>query len=242
MRRFVVLQLFIIAAAFVCGIMAHSKADISKIPSADHISEIQKLKINSIECADNNTKGCFEAFNGNSKLFDESYEYTVFICKAQDKYTFSNEAAEQYVTVEKNIVGSYPKTGSSIKLVSSGGIKYETSSQMRMRKNNGQEKSDINEKLFMLDLDGANLMQPDHRYLVVCMTKQMGLSRHYGTFPNQICWLDLENTKSTPLENSYAENIYTKYSDNEFFCINQDNIDLLYENKKAVLEKYDDLY
>lgn len=238
MRRFVVLQIVIIVIAFVCGIMAHSKADISKIPSADHISEIQKLKINSIECADNNTKGCFEAFNGNSKLFDESYEYAVFICKARDKYTFSNDAAEQQVKVEKNIVGNYPKPGSNIMLVSSGGIKYETSSQMRMRKNNGQEKSDINEKLFMLDLDGANLMQPDHRYLVVCMTKQMGLSRHYGIFPNQICWLDLENTKSTPLENSYAENIYTKYSDNEFFCIKQENLDNLNKNKKAILDKY----
>lgn len=152
--------------------------------------------------------------------------------------TYTIDGSCDLTKVEKNIVGNYPKPGSNIMLVSSGGIKYETSSQMRMRKSSGQENHDINERLFKFDLDGANLMLPDHRYLVVCMTKQMGLSRHYGTFPNQICWLDLESTESTPLENAFDKNIYIKHCDNEFFCIKQENLDNLYKNKKAILDKY----
>ena len=189
MKLFISVQVLIVTAAVIAGIVIRSSVPDAGIADIKHYEDIRKTKIDCTVTADMVPDSAFTAFEAAGKMYDDSYSQSVFVCTAEDAFTCANGVCKQTVRCDKQISGICPEVGESVELIINGGLYRLPKEQYRFNETLDPDMPG-EQLLTVLDLSGAGYMKPGHSYLVSCLTREMGHVRYYGTAYGKICWLD----------------------------------------------------
>lgn len=192
MKLFISVQVLIVTAAVIIGIIIRSSIPDAGIADIKHYEDIEKLMIDCTATVDKAPDSVFSAFDGGGRMYDSSYSQAVFVCTAEDGFTHANGSFKQKIMIERQISGICPEVGERVELTVNGGIWRIPKKQYRYNDTLDPDMS-LDRLLTVLDLNGANYMKPGHSYLVSCLTREMGAVRYYGTVYGKICWLDLSD-------------------------------------------------
>ena len=190
MKIFVSVQVLTVTAAVIAGCIIKSSVPDAGIADIRTYDDIQHLKFDCITTADMVENDPISSFGSTGRAFDSTYNEAMFVCTAQDSFTFANGVFRQEITIDKQISGNCPEVGETIGLTVDGGIWRLPKNQYRYNEHLSSDIPDT-QPLTILYLGGGNFMKPGHRYLVSCITKQLGSKTYYGTPYGKLCWLDL---------------------------------------------------
>ena len=189
MKLFISVQVLIVTAAVIAGIVIRSGIPDAGIASISRYEDIRNTHIDCTVTVNMVPDSAFTAFDVAGRMYDNSYSQAIFVCTAEDSLTCANGVCKQRITVDKQISGICPEVGESVELIINGGIRRLPKEQYRF---NSTLDADMpgEQLLTVLDMSGADYMKPGHSYLVSCLTREMGAVRYYGTAYGKICWLD----------------------------------------------------
>lgn len=193
MKLFISVQVIIVTAAVIAGIIIRSSLPDAGIADIRRYEDIGKIKIDCTVTVEKAPDSAFGAFDVAGRVYDSSYSYAIFVCTAEDSITCANGLFKQKIRIDRQISGICPEVGESVELTVNGGIWRIPKKQYRFNDTLDPDMSP-DQLLTVLDLGGANFMKPEHSYLVSCMTRNLGGASYYGTSFGKICWLDLADS------------------------------------------------